>query len=290
MSTIPESIRKQISQLQKGEITEYHVYRNIAKRTRNSENRRILEKIAAEEKAHYLIWTKLLGQDAKPNRCHIFFLNLLSVLFGYTFAIKLMEKGEDKAKNYYEEIGRHIPEAIQIAHEEDIHEQQLISLLNEERLNYVGSMVLGLNDALVELSGTLAGLTFAFADPKLISLSGLITGIAASLSMAASEYLSARAENKPDALKSAFYTGGAYILTVALLILPYLLIPNHFLALGVMLFIVVFIIFIFNYYLSVAKDMPFSKRFLQMVIISLGVAAISFGIGILIKLGLGVDV
>jgi len=290
MAAIPEPIKKQISQLQKGEITEYYVYKNIAKRTRNLDNRRILEKIASEEKAHYLIWTQLLGQETTPRRFHIFFLNFLSLLFGYTFAIKLMEKGEDKAKASYEEIGKHVPEAIQIAHEEDIHEQQLIGLLNEERLNYIGSMVLGLNDALVELSGTLAGLTFAFADPKLISLSGLITGIAASLSMAASEYLSAHAENKPDALKSALYTGGAYIVTVALLILPYLLIPNHFVALGVMLLVVVFIIFIFNYYLSVAKDLPFRKRFFQMVVISLGVAAISFGIGILIKLGLGIEV
>ena len=290
MSTLPVSIAKQIRQLQQGEITEYHVYLRIAKHTKDLKNRQILERIAEEEKAHYLVWTRLLGTEAKPNRFHLFLFSFLSLIFGYTFAIKLMEKGEDRANKHYEEIGSIVPEAIQIAHEEEIHEQQLIGLLDEERLNYVGSMVLGLNDALVELSGTLAGLTFALADTRLISLSGLITGIAASLSMAASEYLSAHAENKPDALKSALYTGGTYIMTVALLILPYLLLSNHFLALGIMLVVVVLVIFIFNYYLSVAKDLPFRKRFWQMVVISLSVAAISFGIGFLIKLGLGIEV
>jgi len=73
-------------------------------------------------------------------------------------------------------------------------------------------MVLGLNDALVELTGTLAGLTFALKNTRLIALSGLITGIAATLSMAASEYLSARTEQESSrALKSSLYTGGAYV-------------------------------------------------------------------------------
>jgi len=201
-----------------------------------------------------------------------------------------MERGEDRAKIFYTEISQYVGQASQIALDEDEHEKELIEMLDEDRLNYVGAMVLGLNDALVELSGTLAGLTFALADPKLISLSGLITGIAASLSMAASQYLSEKADNNKNALKSALYTGIAYVITVALLILPYLLIPNPYISLVVMLGTVVFIIFFFNYYISVAKNIPFKKRFIQMSIISLSVAAISFGIGMLIKLVLGISV
>jgi VIT1/CCC1 family predicted Fe2+/Mn2+ transporter len=151
-------------------------------------------------------------------------------------------------------------------------------------------MVLGLNDALVELSGTLAGLTFAFQNTRLISLSGLITGIAATLSMAASEYLSSKADNQDNALKSAVYTGSAYIVTVVLLVLPYLLISNPFVALGIMIGVVVFIIFFFNLYISVAKNIGFKKRFLQMIIISLSVAGLSFLIGVGIEKILGVNV
>ena len=53
----------------------------------------------------------------------------------------------------------------------------------------------GLNDALVELTGALAGLTFAFKDSRTIALAGLITGISASFSMAASDYLSNKADD-----------------------------------------------------------------------------------------------
>lgn len=287
---IPKEIQKQIIVLQKNEITEYYVYQKIAKRIKNDENRVILLAIAEQEKQHYDIWTAHLGKGQSPNRFHIFIYNLLSIIFGYTFTLKIMEQGENKAKNYYTSIAPHLPVAAKIASEEDEHETTLIAMLDEERLQYVGSMVLGLNDALVELSGTLAGLTFALANTTLISLSGLITGIAASLSMAASEYLSSKAENKKNALKSALYTGVAYIITVVLLILPYLLIHNHFLALAIMLGVAIIVIFVFNFYISIAKDTPFKKRFLQMSSISLGVAAISFGIGIIIKLVLGVDV
>ena len=199
---------------------------------------------------HYKNRSKILESEGKPNRWKIFIFSIINFIFGYTFTLKLMESGEEDAQESYDEIAKYFPIATQIMNDEDQHEQELLNMLNEERLNYVGSMVLGLNDALVELSGTLAGLTFALANSRLISLSGLITGIAASLSMAASEYLSSKSENNPNALKSSLYTGIAYIITVALLITPYLLLSNPYISLGIMLGTVVLIIFvlIFNYY------------------------------------------
>ena len=93
-----------------------------------------------------------------------------------------------------------------------------------------------------------------------------------------------------NALKISIYTGFAYLITVALMVIPYLLLDNVYVALGVMLAIVVLIILVFNYYISVAKNLPFKKRFLEMVVISLSVAAISFVIGLLVKRFLGIDV
>ncbi|HOK42587.1 MAG TPA: VIT1/CCC1 transporter family protein [Thermoclostridium caenicola] len=152
-------------------------------------------------------------------------------------------------------------------------------------------MVLGLNDALVELTGTLAGLTFALKNTRLIALSGLITGIAASLSMAASEYLSTRTEQDSGrALKSSLYTGVTYIFTVAILVLPYLFLSNYVLSLVVTIIAAIIIILAFNFYISVAKDLPLKERFFEMAGISLGVAIISFGIGYLVRIFLGVDI
>ncbi len=150
-------------------------------------------------------------------------------------------------------------------------------------------MVLGLNDALVELTGTLAGLTFALGNNKIVALSGLITGISATLSMASSKYLSAKSEGRDNALKSCTYTGFAYLITVALLILPYLLLlaGSALPALIIMLVIALFIIFTFNFYLSVALEQNFKERFVEMTLISMGVAALSFIIGLIVKHFLG---
>lgn len=290
--SLTANIKKLLIRMQNNEITEYHIYLKIAQRIKNKENKSILLSIADEELKHALIWQRYTGQESKPSKWRIFYYNLLSLLFGYTFALKLMESGEESAAFNYNLLASEIPEAHKIALEENLHEQQLLSILDEERLRYVGSMVLGLNDALVELTGTLAGLTLALQNTKLIALSGLITGISATLSMASSEFLSARSEGRTDALKSCLYTGSAYCLTVALLVLPYLLFNDeqYLYALFTMLAIVVLIIAVFTYYIAVAKELNFKKRFSEMAFISLSVAGFSFVIGLLVKELLGIDI
>ena len=202
-----------------------------------------------------------------------------------------MELGEQAAQQNYASVAKEIPEATKYQIEENEHEQQLIGMLDEERLRYAGSAVLGLNDALVELTGALAGLTLALQNVKLIALSGLITGIAASMAMAASEYLSTRSENTGKLpVRAAIYTGSAYFITVILLILPYLLFKNYYLDLAIALTTTVIIIAIFNYYISVAKGESFRERFLEMAGLSLSVAAFSFVIGYFIRTWLGIDI
>ena len=228
----------------------------------------------------------------KPQWLKVWFYTVVSLILGYTFTIKIMEKGEKVAQSNYADLIAEVPEAETILREEEEHEEALIAMLDEDRLQYVGSMVLGLNDALVELTGTLAGLSFALQNNRIVALSGLITGISATLSMASSEYLSARSEGNADAVKSALYTGIMYIFAVVFLVLPYLLYPadQYLGALFTMLLIVIAIIFAFTYYISVAKDLPFRKRFLEMAAISLSVAVLSFAVGFAIKHFLGIDI
>ncbi|MGZ3607692.1 MAG: VIT1/CCC1 transporter family protein [Syntrophales bacterium] len=132
---------------------------------------------------------------------------LISRVFGFTFGLKLMEKGKENAQDSYGHLRETIPEAEAIAKNESEHEISLLGLLDEERLRYTGSMVLGLNDALMEMTGVLAGLTLALRDTKLIALAGSITGIAAALSMGASEYLATKTEKtSKNPLRASFYT------------------------------------------------------------------------------------
>ena len=288
---ISQELRDQLLGYQRNEIAEHHIYRQLAQTIKSPENRRILEQIADDELDHYQRWKAYTGQDVRLDRRKVWRFYLIGRLFGFAFAVKLMERGEQGAQEDYGALSERIPEAEAIAQDESEHEDALIDLLDEEQLRYAGSMVLGLNDALVELTGTLAGLTLAFQNTRLIALSGSITGIAAALSMGAAEYLSTKSEETDKSpLKASLYTGTAYIVTVLLLILPYLLLESYYLCLAVTLAGAVAIIALFNYYISVAKDESFKQRFLEMAGLSLGVAGLSFVVGLLIREFLGVEI
>jgi vacuolar iron transporter family protein len=288
---LTEDIRKRVILFQQTEITEYHIYRRLANRIKSVENARVLDQIAEDELRHYNGWKQYSMEEVQPRWFFVWFYYTVSIVFGFTFGVKLMEMGEEIAQGNYESVATIIPEAAKYQREENTHEKQLINMLDEERLQYAGSVVLGLNDALVELTGALAGLTLALQNVKLIALSGLITGIAASLSMAASEYLSTRSENtSKHPVRAAVYTGFAYIVTVTLLILPYLLFENYYIDLAIALTTAVIIIAVFNYYISVAKGESFRERFLEMAGLSLSVAAFSFVIGYFIRIWLGIEI
>lgn len=281
-----------IKGMQQSELTESVIYEEIAKFAKGEENRQTLMRLAKEEKAHYEIWKKYTGIEMQPEKFKIFKYKMLARIFGFTFAVKLMERGEENSQEEYDKLAKEVEESIIIRQQEEEHENALLNMLDEERLQYVGSMVLGLNDALVELTGSLAGFTFAMQNTRLIALSGLIIGISATFSMASSEFLAAKSEGRDDALKSCAYTGTAYLVTVVLLILPYLLLGNsqYILALGLMMLTVILIIAGFTYYTSVAQDQPFKSRFAEMAIISISVAVISFFVGVAAKAILGVDI
>ncbi len=280
-----------IKQMQQNELTESVIYEEIAKFAKGDTNKATLRRLSQEEKAHYEIWKNYTGIDMKPEKLKVFKYKMLARILGFTFAVKLMENGEDHAQEEYARLASEVEESVMIRSQEEEHEAALLQMLDEERLQYVGSMVLGLNDALVELTGSLAGFTFAMQNTSLIALSGLIIGISATFSMASSEFLAARSEGRTDAFKSCTYTGIAYLLTVVALVTPYLLLGNEYylVALACMLGIVILIIAGFTYYTSVAMDQPFKSRFMEMAGISISVAVLSFVVGILAKQFLGVD-
>ena len=280
-----ESNKRDVYRVQLDELTGYRVYLNLANQTSDPANKEVLESIAAQELGHYNKWKSRSGVDIKPDWGKMRHYTWLSKFFGLTFGSKLMERHEKDAILVYGKLSKDFPEAAEMLAEEARHEDELISLLEEERLHYAGSIILGLNDALVELTGTLAGLTFALQNTQLVAVSGLITGIAAALSMSASEYLSMSSEkgSRKQPGKAAIYTGIAYLITATMLILPYLLIHNVFISLAVMLVIAVLIILAFTFYSAVVTNESFTKRFGTMAAISLGVALLSFGIGLVVR-------
>ena len=288
---ISNELMKLVQKAQRDEEEGAILYAFMAKREKNEENKKLLEQMSKDEAIHAEVWKNITKKDLKPNKLSILGFKILTIVMGFTFVVKTMQKKESLAQAGYEKMSEELPEAARILEDERRHEKELYNMLDEERLHYVGAMVLGLNDALVELTGAIAGVTFALANTRLVALTGIITGVSATFSMAASNYLAERADNNPKALKSSIYTGMAYLITVALLVLPYLLFPTNMYvaAFAVMIATVILIIMFFNYYISVAKEEPFFKNFATMAVISLSVALISYIIGVVAKQLLGID-
>ena len=283
-----------LKKMQKNEITEYNIYYKLASRLKKDDpNKKVLTQVAEDEKNHYSQIKEITKLNIKPNKFKIGFYCFISIIFGLSFGLRLMEKGESIATKIYDQLSDETKILKKLSLDEQRHEKELLDILSEERLEYAGSIVLGLNDALVELTGALAGLTFALQNNRLVALAGLVTGFAASLSMAASGYLSSKEEGEKETkspLKAALYTGFAYIITVILLIIPYFTFTNSFLSLSVTLGIAILIIFLYTFYITTAKDLKFTSRFVEMVVISLGIAIISFFAGLGLKHFLGVEV
>ena len=295
-SGVDDDTRAKLLSLQRMEATEAEVYRRLAKMQPDPVNQSILNGIALEEERHEAVIAKMTGKQVKADASKVRRQIILAKLFGFTFSVKMMEATEQDAAAEYRKLGLY-----EIAEEEEAHEQNMIGMLDEERLRYSGSVVLGMSDALVELTGALAGLTFALQSLQLVALAGLVTGIAAAFSMGASEYLSSRTEKKAEsAVKAAFFTWLSYLVTVFLLVGPYLVIqadsPDfhglepHVQALLCTFAIGLLIVAVFNFYVSVVEEVSFKSRFFEMAGILAVVSLISYVIGIALRGMLGIEV
>ncbi len=284
-----EKDRADFLRYQRGELTASYVYQKLASVEKNEANKNILIRITHEEQKHYNILRHYTQTDVKPDMLTVNTFYWMAKILGNTFAIKKMEASEIDSQTAYR-VYTDYPDVHDMTIDENRHEDELIAMINEERLNYMGSVVLGLNDALVEFTGALAGYTLALNNSTLIALTGSITGVAAALSMASSEYLSTKSdgEDHKKPVKAAVYTGFAYLVTVVALIAPFMIFNNVIVALVIMLAMALLIIAAFNYYYSVARGENFRKRFSGMAVLSFSVAGLSFVIGYLLKLIVGI--
>ena len=84
-----------IRKMQQGELTESVIYERIAQFAKGEENKATLLRLAGEEKAHYEIWKTYTGEEMKPEMGKVFKYTMIARILGFTFAVKLMERGEE---------------------------------------------------------------------------------------------------------------------------------------------------------------------------------------------------
>src|SRR3989344_3837843 len=85
------------------EFTEHLIYRKLSESIKETKNKKILINISNDELKHYNIWKKYTNKAVKPGKLLVWKYFLISKIFGLTFGLKLMEKGEEKAQINYSE-------------------------------------------------------------------------------------------------------------------------------------------------------------------------------------------
>ena len=282
-----------ISSFQQDEINSHEIYKRLSKRIKDKHNAEILNHISEDELKHYHTFKEFTKKDIKKQRMKISFFYYITIIFGLTFGIRLMERSEKDAQSQYYNLGKKFPPLLDMIKDEERHESELIDMLNDELLIYVSSIVLGLSDALVELTGALAGFTFSLKDANVIAAAGVIVGVSAACSMAASEYLSQSEDTNRDesksALKASLYTGFSYLIVVIILISPYILLKNVYISVAITLIFALIIIFVFTYYSTVAKNTNFKRRFLEMAGLSMAVAIFTLFLGFFANAAFGIN-
>ena len=284
MSLNPD-LKDKLVKLQEKEITEHIVYGKLSRKSKGK-NSEILKQISEDELRHHNEWKKYTQTEVKTNRLSVIKYLIISKIFGLMFMMKLMEGNEEKAQANYSKISKELPEVNQILADEVKHEKLLIDMIDEKRLNYLSSIISGLNDALIELAGELAGFTFALQNPALIGFAGIIAGIAQFLSSSASEielFLTERTIENKEAIKKSFLEGNIYLITVFFLVIPFFLVQNPFFAMGISAINSFLIITFFTYYVSIVKELSLKKMFSITLLITLGIGTLSFIIGWIVK-------
>ncbi len=269
---------------QKNEITEHVLYGRLAARAKGK-NAALLKKISDDELRHYHYFKKITGREISPGGFRIIFFAFISRLFGFTFTIKMMENGEVQAEHNYEGVEALFPGIRSIIRDEVKHEEALIGQIEEDVLKHMGSMVLAINNSIQEITGIVVGLTFALGDSIMIGKTALISGLAATLAMVASEYLSQKAESEDRAVprKAALYTGIVYVAVVVFLVAPFFIFADHYTALAVAITAVVFIVSVFTFFMSVVKGLNYLKALAEVSIITGIVVALSSSLGVALK-------
>jgi len=258
-----DNLKRVLMGIQRKEITEHSVYKRLSEKAKGK-NSEVLKKISEDEFGHYNEWKNYSKLDVPPSRLSIWKYLLIWRFFGLMFMMKLMEGNEEKAQVKYSGIVGVFPSAKQILAEEIEHEKLLITMIDEKRLDYLSVIISGLNDALIELSGELAGFTFALQNPALIGFAGLIAGVAQFLSSSASEmeiFLTERTTENKEAIKKSLFEGSIYLLTVFFLVTPFFLVNDPFFAMTISGFNSVVTIIFFTYYVSIVKELALKKMF-----------------------------
>lgn len=282
----PEDARKYAAE----EIFNVHLYEWLANSTSDADLKETLQKFAHQERAHYEFWKRWFAGEALYPRWRLRWYKLLVKLLGVSFILRQLERKEHATIKAYQGIAPTLEAAqrdqlLRLIEDEEQHESAFLKAIQgqEPRLRYLGFIVLGLSDAIIEVTGVHAGFLGVSHRPLAAGIAGLIVGFAASISMASAAYLQAKQNPSVSAPLSALYTGLSYIAAVVLLALPYFFFRSMGAAFWGSVLLAILCILGFVYYSAVVFERPFRQEALESLSVLAATALLSYGFGELLR-------
>jgi len=280
------------------EYTDYMVYKRLSEssRTKDPKFKEILTTLSSTEFKHYQFWKKYSPDTKVSVSTWTVYLTLfLRLIFGTTFAIKYLEKHESAVIKRYKSVKSSIPEADQrefdeMVGDEEEHENTFMDQMQGRYLKYISFIILGLADAIVEISGIHAGSLGIYHSTEITGLAGIVAGAAASIAMASAAYAQAKQGFQGSATISALFTGVSYFINAIILAAPYFVTGSQIVAISTSVVLAVFIIAFISYYNSVVSQSHFLRDFGELAGIMLGASAALFLFGLLIRSVFGITI
>ncbi len=300
------------------EVHDIAVYTALAENESRPELRRLLQKLADTEKKHAKIWKDIISDAGETPHEPAFvgfavaYYVFIRKVLGTAFAIKLLERGEERAiEEYSAALGsRRISgkgkAAIRnvILNDEKFHEKELSGKIGEYTgdLNYIKSIIFGLNDGLVELLAVVTGLAVVATSSLVVAVAGIVVGIAGTLSMAAGEYISSKSRglvreamredvvHKTSPAKEAMYIGLFYFIGAIIAVLPFILGLVRYAGIITSIVLVVIVLTVVSTIVAIISDTSAKRRVAEMLVISLGAAFVTIILGAIIRYYFGISI
>ena len=276
------------------EFEAHHLYRSLANTPMlNQRFKEVLKRAADDEFNHYSFWKEVVGDcRSSLSMAKVALYKLLLLIFGITIVLKIIESMEVNASKLYRDIANIEPglrdRIARIIEDEERHEREFISSIDEGRVRYLGSITLGISDALIELTGIYTGSLGAFENTLSAGLTGLLAGIAASISMGVASYSQAKHEAIKNPRISALYTSIAYIVVVVLLALPYFILNSITIAFIVMIALAMAVVAYMTFYTAILHNKNFLREFIESAALILGVSLLLYILGSILGRVIGI--
>jgi VIT1/CCC1 family predicted Fe2+/Mn2+ transporter len=229
------------------------------------------------------------------SRFRVYGIRLLEAILGATFAIKFLQRHEKSTVKRYRSIERLIPESDResfgrMLKEEEEHEARLAEQTEGTVLRYMSFVVLGLADAIVEISGIHAGSLGIYNSTELTGLAGIVAGAAASISMASAAFAQAKQGFQGSAKVSAAITGASYFSNAVCLAAPYFLTSDAAYAMVASLGIAVLVLVFTSYYNSIISGAHFLRDFAELAGTMFAATVVLLVLGVVIRTHFGISI